>query len=117
MADWTRSCENRVLPRPCHGGRHWGAVQRSLQGVEGATFEEGLTFEDLGGPMVYCINGTIDNMAANEAECFEQLRMFLSYLPNPGKEPPLVIPCVDSEMGEDMTLHNITPSRQLRISS
>jgi hypothetical protein len=30
--------------------------------------------------MVHCMNGTIDNLAANEAECFEQLRVVLSYV-------------------------------------
>lgn len=32
----------------------------------GATFEEGLSLQELGGPSVHCTNGTIDNLAANE---------------------------------------------------
>lgn len=83
--------------------------------VEGATFEEGLDFQDLGGPMVHCTNGTIDNLAANEAECFEQLRTVLSYLPNSGSEAPPVIPCDDPEEREDVSLRSIIPRRQARM--
>ncbi|KAJ5775454.1 uncharacterized protein N7511_000465 [Penicillium nucicola] len=83
--------------------------------VEGATFEEGLDFQDLGGPMVHCMNGTIDNLAANEAECYEQLRIVLGYLPNSGSEAPPVIPCTDPEDREDIALRSIIPRRQARM--
>ncbi|KAJ5182607.1 hypothetical protein N7492_000223 [Penicillium capsulatum] len=83
--------------------------------VEGATFEEGLGFQDLGGPMVHCTNGTIDNLAANEAECFEQLRTVLSYLPNSGSDAPPVAPCEDPEDREDVALRSIIPRRQARM--
>lgn len=83
--------------------------------VEGATFEEGLDFRDLGGPMVHCTNGTIDNLAANEAECYEQLRRVLSYLPNSGSEAPPVVPCTDPEDREDIGLCSIIPRRQTRM--
>ncbi|KAL4934900.1 hypothetical protein BDV06DRAFT_234962 [Aspergillus oleicola] len=84
--------------------------------VKGATFEEGLSFQDLGGPMIHCTNGTIDNMAANEAECFEQLRTVLSYLPNCGKyNAPPVIPCHDPEDREDVALRRVIPRKQTRM--
>ncbi|KAJ5482548.1 hypothetical protein N7475_001360 [Penicillium sp. IBT 31633x] len=83
--------------------------------VEGATFEEGLDFQDLGGPLVHCTNGTIDNLAANEAECYEQLRTVLGYLPNSGSEAPPAIPCTDSEEREDIALRSIIPRRQARM--
>ncbi|CAI7646682.1 unnamed protein product [Penicillium glandicola] len=83
--------------------------------VEGATFEEGLDFQDLGGPMVHCMNGTIDNLAANEAECYEQLRVVLSYLPNSGSDAPPTIPCTDPEDREDVALRSIIPRRQARM--
>ncbi|KAJ5350421.1 hypothetical protein N7541_008148 [Penicillium brevicompactum] len=83
--------------------------------VEGATFEEDLGFQDLGGPMVHCTNGTIDNLAANEAECYEQLRVVLSYLPNSGSEAPPVIPCKDPEDREDVALRSVIPRRQARM--
>lgn len=62
--------------------------------VEGATFEEDLTFQDLGGPNIHCRNGTIDNLAANEAECFDQIKTVLSFLPDSGElqHPPSTSP-------------------------
>ncbi|EFW14904.1 hypothetical protein D8B26_000446 [Coccidioides posadasii str. Silveira] len=83
--------------------------------VEGATFEEGLDFQELGGPMMHCTNGTIDNLAANEAECFEQIRTILAYLPSSGAEAPPVIPCDDPENREDISLRSIIPRRQQRM--
>ncbi|OJJ95260.1 hypothetical protein ASPACDRAFT_36501 [Aspergillus aculeatus ATCC 16872] len=83
--------------------------------VKGATFEEGLDFQTLGGPTVHCTNGTIDNVAANEAECYEQLRTVLSYLPNSGREAPPVIDSEDPADREDEALRRIIPRRQTRM--
>lgn len=83
--------------------------------VEGATFEEDLGFQDLGGPMIHCTNGTIDNMAANEAECYQQLRTVLSYLPNVGTEAPPVIAIEDPEDREDLGLRKVIPRRAARM--
>lgn len=81
----------------------------------GATFEEGLTFTDLGGPSMHCTNGTIDNMAANEQECFEQLRTVLSYLPNSGSSLPPISNTDDptDRLCED--LRTIIPRRKARM--
>ncbi|KAJ3499688.1 hypothetical protein NLG97_g122 [Lecanicillium saksenae] len=65
------------------------------QVVASATFEEDLTLQDLGGPMVHCTNGTIDNLAADEPECYNQIRSVLSYLPNSGSEAPPILTCND----------------------
>ncbi|KAK2740561.1 hypothetical protein FQN57_006065 [Myotisia sp. PD_48] len=83
--------------------------------VAGATFEEGLDFQDLGGPLMHCTNGTIDNLAANEEECFEQIRTVLSYLPNYGMEIPPVVPCEDPVSREDLALRSIIPRRVTRM--
>lgn len=83
--------------------------------VEGATFEEGLDFKDLGGPMMHCTNGTIDNLAANEAECFEQIRTLLEYLPNCGSEAPPVVACDDPENREEESLRSSIPRRKARM--
>lgn len=83
--------------------------------VEGATFEEGLDLQELGGPMMHCTNGTIDNLAANEAECFKQLSTVLSYLPNSGADAPPVFPCDDPVDREDVSLRSIIPRRQQRM--
>jgi acetyl-CoA carboxylase carboxyltransferase component len=83
--------------------------------VAGATFEEGLSLADLGGPGVHCANGTIDNLAANEAEAFEQLRTVLGYLPNCGTRVP---PCSELEDPIDRTcesLRSIVPRRRERM--
>ncbi|MBI3045088.1 MAG: propionyl-CoA carboxylase [Betaproteobacteria bacterium] len=51
-----------------------------------------LTKEELGGPQVAVDKaGTIDNVAATEAECFAMIRRFLSYMPtNVWQLPPVV---------------------------
>jgi len=84
--------------------------------VEGATFEEGLTLRELGGPGIHCMNGTIDNLAANEAECFEQIRRVLSYLPNCGQSKlPPVIPAIDPIARVSEELRTIIPRRKERM--
>lgn len=84
--------------------------------VEGATFEEGLSFSDLGGPSVHCTNGTIDNLAANETECYEQLRTVLGYLPDCGElQPPPTSKCLDDVNREDIALRSIIPRRKARM--
>lgn len=84
--------------------------------VEGATFEEGLSFADLGGPYVHCTNGTIDNLAQNEAECFEQIRTVLGYLPDCGElQAPPVSACRDDVNREDIALRSVIPRRKARM--
>lgn len=87
--------------------------------VEGATFEEGLSFSELGGPSVHCCNGTIDNMARDEKGCYEQIRTVLGYLPNCGAlQAP---PCLDEGWSgdnvqrEDENLRSIIPRRKNRM--
>ncbi|KAE8161374.1 alpha subunit of putative methylmalonyl-CoA decarboxylase [Aspergillus tamarii] len=83
--------------------------------VKGATFEEGLDFQSLGGPLIHCTNGTIDNLAPNEAECYEQIRTVLGFLPNSGREAPPVVASDDPEDREDEALRRIIPRRQRRM--
>ena len=82
--------------------------------VEGATFEEDLSFQDLGGPAVHCANGTIDNLAANEQECFEQVKTVLGYLPDYGGMVPPTVPCRDDVNREDINLRSIVPRNKAR---
>ncbi|KAI9287953.1 carboxyl transferase domain-containing protein [Umbelopsis sp. AD052] len=49
--------------------------------VANATYET-VTKQELGGALLHTSNGTIDNLVETEEECFEQIRQFLSYLPN-----------------------------------
>ncbi|RDW84635.1 putative propionyl-CoA carboxylase beta chain [Coleophoma cylindrospora] len=83
--------------------------------VAGATFEEGLSFTDLGGPSMHCTNGTIDNLAANEQECFEQLRTILSFLPNHGLSLPTRSPAADPADRVCEALRTIVPRRKARM--
>lgn len=83
--------------------------------VANATFEEGLSFTDLGGPAVHCTNGTIDNLAPDEAGCFEQLRTVLSYLPNIGTQIPPTIPSTDPHERPCENLRTIIPRAKNRM--
>src|SRR5580700_2197300 len=57
--------------------------------VRGGTGED-LTKEELGGAAVHRGNGTVERFAATEAEAFEVVRAFLSYLPGSVFEVPPV---------------------------
>lgn len=83
--------------------------------VANATFEEGLSFTDLGGPGMHCTNGTIDNLAPDEEGCFEQLRIVLSYLPNHGLELPPVIKSEDRVERDCQNLRTIIPRKKERM--
>lgn len=86
------------------------------QVVAQATFEEGLTAGELGGPGVHCANGTIDNTAADEMACFEQIRRFLSYVPDCGLNdlPPVLLPSDDPPDRDVASLRHIIPRRRQR---
>lgn len=83
--------------------------------VAGATFEEGLSLQDLGGPDMHVRNGTIDNHAANEADAFRQLRTVLSYLPNSGASLPPCLTSDDPRSRTDESLRSIIPRRKERM--
>ncbi|KAG9244723.1 carboxyl transferase [Calycina marina] len=84
--------------------------------VAGATFEEGLSLTDLGGPSMHCTNGTIDNLAQNEEDCFEQMRTVLSYLPNCGDSSlPPVVASDDPVKRNCEELRTVIPRKQARM--
>lgn len=83
--------------------------------VAGATFEEGLSLTDLGGPAMHCTNGTIDNYAATEAEAYEQLRTVLAFLPNCGTYVPPVVQCEDPVERTSPELRSIIPRKRERM--
>ena len=83
--------------------------------VKKATFEEGLSLTDLGGPAMHCTNGTIDNLAPDEAGCFEQIRTVLSYLPDCGTKLPPTIDCADPIDRISETLRSIIPRAKNRM--
>ena len=83
--------------------------------VAGATFEEGLSFTELGGPTMHCTNGTIDNYAPTEAAAFEQIRTVLGYLPNCGTHVPPVVECKDAFDRISPELRTIVPRKRERM--
>jgi len=83
--------------------------------VKKATFEEGLSFTDLGGPAMHCTNGTIDNLAPDEPGCFEQIRTVLSYLPDCGTKLPPTIDCSDPTDRTSDNLRSIIPRSKNRM--
>ncbi|KAF1811448.1 propionyl-CoA carboxylase beta chain [Eremomyces bilateralis CBS 781.70] len=83
--------------------------------VEGATFEEDLSFADLGGPGIHCANGVIDNVAPDEKGCYEQIARFLSYVPNHGGVLPPVIKNDDAPNRHCPELRTAIPRRAQRM--
>lgn len=81
----------------------------------GATFEEGLTFGELGGAAMHTTNGTADNLAVDEEDCFRQLRQVLSYLPNSGMQVPPRLPCTDPQDRQSSDLRSVVPRRRERM--
>jgi acetyl-CoA carboxylase carboxyltransferase component len=87
--------------------------------VAKATFEEGLSLQDLGGPEVHCRNGTIDNLAPNETAAFEQIKTVLGFLPDCGdlQHPPVLAAdwSGDKADRETINLRTIIPRKQGRM--
>lgn len=83
--------------------------------VAGATFEEGLSLEELGGPDMHCRNGVVDNLAASEEDAFEQLRCVLGFLPNSGASMPPLVECADPMDRRDEALRSIIPRKKERL--
>ncbi|KIJ47346.1 hypothetical protein M422DRAFT_226466 [Sphaerobolus stellatus SS14] len=78
-----------------------------------ATFEN-LSKEALGGVQVHATNGTVDNVAASEADALRQIRHFLSYMPSNIFQLPPVIPSRDSTDRREEELISIIPRRRGR---
>ncbi|CAO3618551.1 unnamed protein product [Cunninghamella echinulata] len=79
-----------------------------------STFEQ-VTKETLGGALIHTKNGSVDNLAANEEECFQQIRQFLSYMPtNNHQLPPRVQNNKDTIDRRDDALLSIIPKRRQR---
>jgi len=71
--------------------------------------------EELGGShMAVDIAGTVDNVAANEEECFQMVRRFLSYLPQSVYELPPIVPCEDPVERKEEGLLSIVPRDRKR---
>ena len=69
--------------------------------------------EELGGAQVAVAQaGSIDNVAGSEAECFELIRRYLSYMPTNVWELPPALPCDDPVDRRDEALASIVPKNR-----
>lgn len=72
------------------------------------------TKEELGGPEIHARNGTVDNLAEDEAEALAQIRAFLSYMPQNAWEVPPVAAVDDNTDRRDEALLTIVPESRRR---
>ncbi len=69
-----------------------------------------VTKEELGGSaMAVDTAGTIDNSAASEADAFQMIRRYLSYMPQNVWELPPVVPCDDPAERREEALLSLVP--------
>lgn len=75
---------------------------------------EKLTKDELGGAQVHTRNGTVDNSADDERAALEQIRRFLSYMPNSVWDVSPVAPCDDPVDRQEDALISIVPRERRR---
>ncbi|MFC1885466.1 acyl-CoA carboxylase subunit beta [Thermodesulfobacteriota bacterium] len=74
-----------------------------------------ITKEELGGTWLHCRDtGVIDNEAVDEADCFRQVRQFLSYMPDNINELPPHKDMGDDPNRREEKLLNIVPIERLK---
>lgn len=100
------------MVRPSTSTAALGA-NRTLLIVKYATFEQ-LTKEELGGSAIHASNGSIDNLAASEADAFAQIVAFLSYLPSSVSLLPPSLPISDPPTRASEELLSIIPRKRIR---
>ncbi len=96
---------------------HWSVMVKDTSQVFAAgppvverSLGQKISKEDLGGPAIAVdVAGTIDNAAASEAQCFEMIRRYLSYMPQNVWELPPVLDCGDPADRCDDALLKIVP--------
>ena len=71
-----------------------------------------LSKEELGGAAVHASSGVIDNIADDEDGAFEQIRSFLSYLPQNAWQRSPRVECLDPTQRRDDELLSIVPRDQ-----
>ncbi len=101
---------------------HFAIMVRDMSQVFAAgppVVERGLgktvTKEELGGVKIHAYaSGLVDNIAEDEADAFEQVRRFLSYLPSSVYELPPVEDCDDPSDRREEALLDIVPRERNR---
>lgn len=79
-----------------------------------ASHEE-VTKEELGGVAVHGTNGVVDNLVDSESEAFDQIRRFLSYLPQNVHELPPVVANDDPVDRRDEDLLDLIPINRRQV--
>ncbi|RNF40230.1 acyl-CoA carboxylase subunit beta [Planococcus salinus] len=74
-----------------------------------------LTKEELGGTEVHRSSGAVDNIASSEEEAFQQIREFLSYLPDNVLKLPPVLPASDDPDRREEELISAIPKDRRRL--
>ncbi|MAM04477.1 MAG: propionyl-CoA carboxylase [Flavobacteriales bacterium] len=74
-----------------------------------------ITKEELGGPDVHLKSGTVDNLAENEEDALNQIKTFLSYLPDNYQKLPPNIKTSDSKNRVENDLIDIIPKDRRKI--
>lgn len=96
---------------------HWSVMVQNTSHVFAAgppvverSLRQKITKEDLGGPGVAVdMAGTIDNVAASEAQCFQMVRRYLSYMPQNVWHLPPVVDAGDPVDRAEQELLSIVP--------
>ena len=74
-----------------------------------------LTKEDMGGAHIHTRNGVVDNIAEDERDALEQIKLFLSYLPNNTWELPPRVSTSDIVDRRDDFLASVVPHDRRKI--
>lgn len=96
---------------------HWSVMVKDTSQVFAAgppvverSLGQKLTKEELGGPAIAVdMAGTIDNAVRGEAECFEMIKRYLSYMPQNVWELPPMVDCGDPADRCEDALRTIVP--------
>jgi acetyl-CoA carboxylase carboxyltransferase component len=100
---------------------HWSVMVKDSSYVFAAgppvverSLRQKITKEELGGPGIAVeVAGTIDNVAASEAECFALVRRYLSYMPqNVWQLPPVANTGDPADRAEDELLSIVPRNRR-----
>ena len=76
---------------------------------------QSVTKEEMGGSKIHSRNGVVDNLAADEADAFSQIRRFLSYMPRNAWETPPTVTCEDPTERREEDLRTIVSEDRRKV--
>jgi acetyl-CoA carboxylase carboxyltransferase component len=95
--------------------RHTAQILVAGPAVVERALGETETKESLGGAKIHGRNGVVDNVVEDEAEAFDAIRRFLSYLPTNVWSLPPREPCTDDRERREESLLSIVPRSRRQI--